>query len=104
MLSATWPSADQWRWKAPTRHSDPADAGEESASSVLYPKSRFSGFWSPMESTGVLKSELVGRRVDLLGMTGSVARALELKKNCCRQSSISDINKPSGPVKRFTIF
>ena len=57
-----------------------------------------------MESTGVLKSELVGRRVDLLGMTGSVAPALELKKNCCHQSSISDINKPSGPVKRFTIF
>ena len=44
---------------------------------------------------------LVGRRGDLLGMTGSVAPALELKKTCGHESSISDTNKPSGTVKRY---
>jgi len=34
-----------------------ARAGEESASAVLHRKSRFSGFWSPIDSTGVLKSD-----------------------------------------------
>ena len=40
-------------------------------------------------------------RGDLLGMTGSVAPALELKKTCGHESSISDANKPSGTVKRY---
>jgi hypothetical protein len=50
----------------PTCHSA---RSKESASSFLHRKSRFSGFWSPMDSTGVLKSDFVGRRSDLLRMT-----------------------------------
>jgi hypothetical protein len=47
---------------------------------------------------------LVGRLGDLLGDRIGSRRAPDRKKTCCHKSLISDTNRPSGAVKRFTIF
>jgi hypothetical protein len=45
-----------------------SERSEESAFSVRLQKSRFSGFWSPMDSTGVPKSDFVAALLRMIGL------------------------------------